>query len=141
DVMGLRQIGQLRQDLMTGTGGTRGDALRMLGIDPTKFAAISSFSTQLGMVGDALRNVESASARAAIGQEIFGRSWQTLQPQLRQGSEGIRRAEALARELGVAVGGDDGLSNAMRELHMTQQLAADGLRNQFASAVTQARFG
>lgn len=90
-------------------------------------------------VGLALNNVTSQTERAALAQEVFGRSGAQLLPIFAGGEEGIARIEARFRELGGGMSGEfvaaaDAADDAMSEL----SLAWTGLRSELVVALIPA---
>lgn len=146
-IKALRHVGELRTELALGaSGGAAAASLRALNIDPQQFANMGSFQNQLGLVADKLQKVTSAADRAAIMHGIFGRSSESLLPQMRLGSDGMDRMARYAEQLGVAVTGEAaesirGINKDLREFQIVQGLAAQGLQNQMAVAFEEARAG
>lgn len=143
-----RHIGDLRRALAEegrgedSRGGEAGSALRMLGLNPTAFATMRSWTEQVGILGDRLNTITDAADRTSIARAILGRDWESLQPQLRMGSEGLARMAEYASQLGVTLSGEltesiTSSSRAHREFAVVQQLAADGIRNQFTAGVQE----
>lgn len=94
---------------------------------------------QLTTILEALAGVENATKRAALAQEIFGRSGTELLPMLENGAEGLRQMRQEARDLGLTMGQDaadraaafgDWLSTLRRQL--------EALRAKFGDVIIQA---
>lgn len=76
------------------------DALGFLGLKYEDLAGLSA-EEQFMKVSLALADVSDASTRAAIAQEIFGRSGVDLLPMLANGSAGLQQMAAEAHRLGI----------------------------------------
>lgn len=78
---------------------------------------------------DALRNIQDPTLRASLAMKVFGRSGVEMLPMLMEGSEGIAKLEARAKQLGLT---------------MTDEMAAAadeaGDRMEAAKAAMQAAF-
>lgn len=93
-------------------------------------------SRVLEQVADGLMRIESPARRAAIGQQLFGRSNQALAPLLAKGSAGLREQLALSDKYGTTLTKGQvtaalAAASAQREMNM----AMDGLRVAFGVAV------
>lgn len=79
-------------------------ALSAIGLSASQLIDLPA-DEQLARIGEALSRVENASAKAALSQQIFGKSGQALLPLLAEGADGIRRLGDEAERLGVVVSG------------------------------------
>jgi len=61
---------------------------------------------QFKRIADALSRIEDPSKRAAVAQQIFGRSGTRLLPLLEDGAKGIEALQEQARSLGLTVSGE-----------------------------------
>lgn len=78
----------------------------------------------LGAVADAMNRTVDPTKRAAMGNDILGRSWADLAPILQQGSGGIREAMAAVSE-GQIITEDN--ADAVREWEMALDDAQDAI--------------
>lgn len=74
-------------------------ALEMLNINAADFAKVSP-EEQMIQLADALNGMENQALAAQIGYELFGKSFQTMRPLLKQGAEGIKELTKQSDELG-----------------------------------------
>lgn len=81
---------------------TQTEALARLGLTTKDLAGLST-DEQYARIADAMQGMQSATQRALVAQELFGKSGVALVPILMQGSEGLRAAEQQALALGVAL--------------------------------------
>jgi hypothetical protein len=86
-------------------------------------------------VADKLSNVKSETERAAIAQEMFGRSGIQMVNILAQGSGGLRELAAKANELGVVL--DARLIESAKETNDKMQALAMILKAQVSKAVIE----
>jgi hypothetical protein len=98
---GLKRASRVLLDATRGLEtGTR--PLNALGISATDSQGrLREMSDFLPEVADALKGVQSQTERAALAQELFGRSGAGLLPLLQQGSEAMRQQFEQAEELGL----------------------------------------
>ena len=79
---------------------TASDALDALGVSSEELEGKSP-EQQFEILSSALADVDDASRKAALAQEIFGRAGTEMLPMLAQGSEGIAEMRQEARDLGI----------------------------------------
>ena len=77
-------------------------ALLDIGLSARELIAIPA-DQQLGRIGDALNNVQNQSQRAALAQQIFGKTGQQLLPILAEGTAGIKNFGDEAERAGVVI--------------------------------------
>lgn len=90
-----RTLLDAEQGLKTAT-----DSLDALGLSVQDLQGLSP-EQQFDILSTAIANVEDASRRAALAQEIFGRSGTELLPMLAAGADGIALMRQEARDLGL----------------------------------------
>lgn len=78
------------------------DSMNQLGIDMAEFEGLTPEET-FGRLADAIAGVDDGLTRAAIANDIFGRSGRDLVPLLVEGSAGIEAYRERARELGYSM--------------------------------------
>ncbi|MCA0905122.1 phage tail tape measure protein [Ruegeria marisrubri] len=125
-----------------GGTGTAKDALDQLGLSAKDLINLSP-DEALGMIADRMGNVETAAERAAIANDIFGRSGVGMINMLRGGSKGLQQLQADARRTGYVLS-----EQAARDAEVFQdtlldtQLVMKGLKNtvgaELMPVVTQA---
>ena len=81
------------------------DSLDALGISVADLQGLSP-EQQFQLFANALSGVEDASTRAALAQDIFGRSGTELLPLFTQGEQGMAALREQAQQLGVVMSGD-----------------------------------
>lgn len=67
---------------------------------------LKSSDEVLGLIADRFKNYEDGAAKAALAQQIFGKSGADMIPLLNLGAEGIRNLRTEAEQLGAVYGGD-----------------------------------
>ena len=87
-------------------------AFTALGLSVEQFNGLSP-EEQFFLFANALAQVEDASLKAAIAQDIFGRAGTQLLPLFAQGTEGMEALREKARELGIVFSQED--ANAAAE--------------------------
>lgn len=78
------------------------ESLAMLGLSYQDLAGKSP-EEQFMIIADRMAQVEDATTKAAIAQEIFGRSGTNLIPMINEGAEGIAELRQEARDLGIVL--------------------------------------
>ena len=112
-----------------GGTGTAKDALDQLGLSAKDLINLSP-DEALGMIADRMGNVGTAAERAAIANDIFGRSGVGMINMLRGGSEGLQQLQEDARRTGYVLS-----EQAARDAEVFQdtlldtQLVMKGLKN------------
>ena len=81
------------------------DSLDALGISVSDLQNLSP-EQQFQLFANALADVDDASTRAALAQDIFGRSGTELLPLFTQGEQGMAALREQAEQLGVVMSGD-----------------------------------
>lgn len=87
----------------------------------------------LGLIADRFQKMGPGTQRTALAQQLFGRSWQTLIPLLRDGSGALNKQLDLAHKYGAefndaGLGGVEGFIQKQREM----KFATLGLQISFA---------
>ncbi|PID95840.1 MAG: phage tail tape measure protein [Alphaproteobacteria bacterium] len=126
---------------MEGTGAQK-DALDALGISAANLATMSP-DEALGVIADRLQRVETQAEKAAIANDLFGRSGIGMLNMLREGSTGLAQLSEDARRTGYVLS-----EQAARDAEVFQdtlldtQLVMKGLKNtvgaELMPVVTQA---
>src|SRR5690554_5019984 len=96
---GVRRMQRSILDLERGLA-TQTEAFAKLGLEIEDLQGLSP-EQQFNKITMALADVEDASTKAALAQQIFGRQGTQLLPMLDAGSEGIAEMRAEAHELGI----------------------------------------
>ena len=91
-------------DANNGLAGAK-DALDQLGLSAQALAAMSP-EEQFNTLAAALAGVESASERAALAQDVFGKSGTELLPLFAEGAAGMDALRAQAQSLGIVMSGE-----------------------------------
>lgn len=81
-------------------------ALAALGLSVSDLMGLKP-DEQFRLIGDRLSKVRDATLRAALAQEVFGRSGTQLLPLLADGAKGLKELERRAHELGLVISGED----------------------------------
>ena len=126
---------------MEGTGAQK-DALDALGLSAANLATMSP-EEALGVIADRLQGVETQAEKAAIANDLFGRSGIAMLNMLRDGSQGLTQLREDARRTGYVLS-----EQAARDAEVFQdtlldtQLVMKGLKNtvgaELMPVVTQA---
>src|SRR5690554_2552898 len=96
---GVRRMQRSILDLERGLA-TQTEAFAKLGLEIEDLQGLSP-EQQFNKITMALADVEDATTKAALAQQIFGRQGTQLLPMLDAGSEGIAKMRAEAHELGI----------------------------------------
>lgn len=91
----FERLGSARQDF----GGPQAQALERLGLNPARITSASPLAAFRETLG-ALSRVENQYDRAAIAQDLFGKSFDQLTELMRQGDRAWERAEEAVRSFG-----------------------------------------
>ena len=114
---------------------TQNDALDALGVELTDLQGLSP-EEQFAVFADALSDVEDASTRAALAQDIFGGAGTKLLPILTEGKDGIEALKNEADELGRTIGTDTANNAAVLQDNInTLKSGFTGLQQNLAQAV------
>ena len=87
------------------------DALSQLGLDASDLAALSP-EDQFQTIANALGNLDDASQKAALAQDVFGKAGSELIPLLNEGEEGMNALRQQAVDLGGVMSGEAAASAA-----------------------------
>jgi hypothetical protein len=87
------------------------DSLDALGVSSEMLQGLSP-EEQFNLLTGALAEVEDASTRAALAQELFGRQGTSLLPMLEDGAAGLEAMRAEAHELGIVFSEEDAAAAA-----------------------------
>lgn len=98
-----RRIGRIRAGEGTTT---QVEAMGALGLSATELSRMSPEET-LYAIADAMATMEDKTAAAGLAQRAFGTEVDTILPLLFEGSEGMAKLRAEARDLGVSIGEKD----------------------------------
>jgi len=128
-----RIVGQAKLE-----GGTAAKAFQQLGLSAAQLAAMSP-TEQFNAVAKALQGIESASERARIAQQLFGREGRDIVNGLLTQAATLEEAQAAAREFGLTISQPqataiEAANDAMGRL--SAQL--EGVRRQFAAELAPA---
>ena len=114
------------------------DALAALGLTAEDLKGISP-ETQFQIIADKLGAVDDASTKAAIAQDVFGRSGADLIPLMNEGAEGMAALRQEARDLGVVFSQDAANSAAdFKDAQNELTSAVNGLFFAFGEELTPA---
>jgi prophage DNA circulation protein len=109
------------------------EAFAKIGVDPTKF---NDTAELFAAVADGLNKIDNAGRKAAIAQEIFGKSGAQLIPLLNAGSEGLKDAAEEAERFGKIISGETARKAEEFNDNMTRLGAAiDGLKISLGSGI------
>lgn len=99
--IGLKRLARTATEASEGSGAAS-DAFETLGVSSVDAdGKIRPTEELLLDMADALTAVESDTQRAALAQDVFGRSGAELIPLLNEGSDGIKLLQERARDLGL----------------------------------------
>jgi hypothetical protein len=140
-----RHLGALGEEMAMGHGGNATRIFDRLGISAQQFFGLG-VDEQLTTLGAAFRNVSDGNERANLQFQILGRHANELRPFLDQTTSSLERIAQDSRSFGAVAdsdlaGGLRGTNAQMRELRIVSDLAAEGLRVQFAAGLTEATHG
>lgn len=107
---GVRRMQRSVFDLERGLA-TQTESFDVLGLTFEDLAGLAP-EEQFKLIAERLSQVEDASKRAAIAQQIFGRSGTQLIPLFEDGAAGIEALQEQARELGLTISTDTAKSAA-----------------------------
>jgi hypothetical protein len=86
--------------------GTFAKTLSTLGVSLSDLQAMSP-DQQFIALSDALAKVEDPATRAALAQQVFGKSAMQMMPLIQQGAAGLKSMADRARELGIILSTED----------------------------------
>ncbi|MCC5809856.1 MAG: phage tail tape measure protein [Ectothiorhodospiraceae bacterium] len=102
---GLRNLAQ-NMDQAARDGSAAVDLFRRVGVDATDADGnLRGLGETLFDIADRFQQMENPAQRAALAQQLFGRSGEELIPLLMQGSEGIQQLQADAERYGREISG------------------------------------
>jgi hypothetical protein len=129
---GLAKLAKNAEDFRDGSKSAV-EAFAKIGIDPSKF----NDTTELfSAVADGLNKIESGSRKAAIAQELFGKSGAQLIPLLNAGSDGLKQAAEEAERFGQIISTDAAQAAEEFNDNLTRiGKAVDGLKISLGSGV------
>jgi predicted transcriptional regulator len=102
---GVRRMQRVINDAEKGMT-SASDALAQIGLNSADLAGLET-EQQFEMIAAAMSKVEGASKKAAIAQEIFGRSGTMLLPMFNEGPEGLAALREEANKLGLVLSDAD----------------------------------
>ncbi|MEL6349399.1 MAG: hypothetical protein AAFV53_40225 [Myxococcota bacterium] len=113
------------------------EAYQALGVEVTGADGALKGQEQLFLeVAEALSGVENETLRAALAQDVWGRSAAELFPLIKNGADGIEALRMEARELGFVMSAEAARQAEVFTDRMTDlQSVAIGLRNQVGNAL------
>lgn len=133
-VMGMNRLTKSAADAARGSK-TAADAFKAIGVSVKNSDGSLKNTEQLMLeVADRFAQIEDGAGKAAIAQELFGKSGTKLIPFLNQGKAGIEALKKEADALGLTITGNT--SKAAEEFNDNLdriRFAAKGLANQAAS--------
>ena len=119
-----------QQGLATGT-----DALEMMGMKVADLEGLNPEQVFLKM-SEAIADIEDPITKAAVAQDVFGKSGVDLLPMLANGAEGLKKMREEANELGLVMDQDAADSAANFNDSITKlQGAASGLMMELGKAL------
>jgi HAMP domain-containing protein len=129
---GLAKLAKNAEDFRDGNKSAV-EAFAKIGVDPSKF----NDTTELfSAVADGLSKIESGSRKAAIAQELFGKSGAQLIPLLNAGSDGLKQAAEEAERFGQIISTDAAQAAEEFNDNLTRiGKAVDGLKISLGSGV------
>lgn len=135
----MLRLSRTMADAAGGTGASA-EAFRAMGIE------IRDSTGRLRLQGDVLRDVadrfatyEDGAGKAALAQQLFGRSGAQLIPLLNQGSEGIRELTDQAARLGIVIDSNTAVqAERLNDSIAVIRAAGTGFANQLSQAVIPA---
>ena len=135
---GVRELSKRMADA-AGGGKATSEAFRAIGVEVKNAdGSLRSADEVLLDVADKFAQYEDGAAKAALAQELFGKSGADMIPFLNQGKQGIEELRREAEQLGVIYSGD--LAKASAEFNdnlVKLRAAAEGLAVRLAGPVIQ----
>jgi hypothetical protein len=139
-LIGLRQQLASAEDAASKKSTSQLKAFQELGISQADLVKHGNdINFMLHAVADGMKNLPPGTDKAAIAAKLFGRTWQTIAPLIRDGSKALDEQLQTADKYGAVLGSktlrqQEELIKSQREL----KLASLGLKVAFGSAVTPA---
>ena len=134
--VGFRRLAANAFDTSKGTGEAK-EAFDALGVSVVDSSG--ELKGQLALFEETaqrLSEVSNLTRRAALAQDIFGRSGSKLLPLLNAGAEGIRKMRQEARDLGLVMSEEDTkAAEEFTDSMLRLQVIAKGLRNTIGTAL------
>lgn len=121
-------------EAMTGTGAAK-DALDQLGLSAADLTKMKP-EEALGLIADKMQGVGTQAERAAIANDIFGRSGIGMLNMLRDGSAGLTQLREDARKTGYVMSEEAARqSEAFNDALLDAELSAKGVKNTIGAAL------
>jgi rare lipoprotein A len=140
DLIGLRRQLASAEDAASKKSASQLKAFQDLGISQADLVKHGNdINYMLHAVADGMKNLPPGTDKAAISAKLFGRTWQTIAPLIRDGSKAMDEQLQQADKLGAVMG--EKTLRQQEELIKSQRnlkLASLGLKIAFGSAVTPA---
>lgn len=132
---GIKKLSKTSADAVRGLS-TAVDAFDAIGVSATNAdGSLKGTEELLLEVADRFAALEDGAGKAAIAQELFGKSGLTLIPFLNEGRAGIEALKKEADSLGLTLSGKTGKSAELFNDNLERlQFATKGLVNQFVTA-------
>jgi len=138
---GLRRMQRSAKEAADGTASYR-EAFDQLGVSVTDASGNLRSSEAIFMdLADALAGIENETQRAALAQEVFGRSGTALLPMLADGREGLQAAADEAKRLGLIMSTEDAagaakLTDAMARANASLKRVWETIGSALAPVIT-----
>lgn len=138
---GLRRMARVVNDAGSGLKDAQ-DALAGVGLSAAALQKLTP-EQQFKALADGLSRVSDASKRAALAQEIFGRSGTQLLPLFADGAKGIEELQKQARDLGLTISTEtaadaERLTDVLNILKRTAQQVVFTIGSALAGTVEEA---
>lgn len=133
----MEKMGKNLGEALSGTG-TAKDALEELGLSAKDLVALSP-EEALAVIADRMSTVESQAEKAAIANDIFGRSGIAMINMLRDGSQGLADLREDARRTGYVLSEEAARdAEVFQDTLLDLQLVGKGFRNTIGAALMPA---
>lgn len=130
----MEKLGKNLGEAMGGTGAAK-DALEQLGLSAKDLVALSP-EEALGVISDRLQGVGTQAEKAAIANDLFGRSGIAMINMLRDGSSGLADLREDARRTGYVLSEDAARdAEVFQDTLLDLQLVGKGFKNTIGSAL------
>jgi len=134
---GIKGLSNFMQLLGQGSS-TAADDMAALGLSAEQLQGLTAEET-FNLMAEAIAGIEDPLEKAAIAQDVFGKSGIELLPMLTSGAEGLEAMKQEARDLGLVFSQDAADSAAAFNDALTElQGAFSGIMNQVGSALIPA---
>ena len=126
-------------DIANGSGKNASRALTQLGISFEELSGLD-LTSQIAKIGEALNSIDNPARRAALGQDIFGKTFRANAALILEGEEGIARLRDRFIELGGVVTREeadkfDDLNDAIGELGVAARRSSREIAGTLAPAL------